>query len=337
MCSSDLWLNKAVQGRAHDIRYCVSCNNCWGHTTIGNTMRCDNNPRVGLPDEVDWWPARAVRTRRVVVVGAGVAGLEAAWVAAARGHEVTVLGRSREAGGKARLRASLPDGEAISSVYDYQHAAALRAGARIELGVEADAATVLALRPDAVVLATGANMVPPRWLPAEVRESGLVPDLRRGMEELLRVKGRQPGTAVVFDQDHTDGTYAAAEVLHARFDRAVIITPRQGVAEDAAMVTRQGILRRMNHKRIQLVTLAEPEWTDAFESGVLEYANVYTGERGSIRDVAFFAYSTPRAADVSLVAPLRAAGVEVHLIGDAVSARNVMAATAEGHAIGNEL
>ena len=50
-----------------------------------------------------------MRTRRVVVVGAGVAGLEAAWVAAARGHEVTVLGRSREAGGKARLRASLPE------------------------------------------------------------------------------------------------------------------------------------------------------------------------------------------------------------------------------------
>ena len=65
--------------------------------------------------------------------------MEAAWVAAARGHAVTVLGRSTEIGGAARWRALLPGGETITSIYDYQLVAAQRAGARLQLGVTATA------------------------------------------------------------------------------------------------------------------------------------------------------------------------------------------------------
>ena len=329
------WLTKAARNRAHDIRYCVSCNTCWDTISTNHLpVACDNNPRVALTDEVDWWPAPAAVRKRIVVVGMGVAGMEAAWVAAARGHAVTVFGCTGEIGGKARLRALLPGGEAISSVYDYQHAAALRANARLEPGITAGVADILALQPDAVVLACGAGMITPLWLPPQAE---YVPDLRAAMAGIIGMTARQRGTAVVYDMDHTEGTYASAEFLRARFDRVVLITPRDSIAQDTAMVTRQGIVRRMHEQRIEIVLNAEPCGVAGLEDGCLEYANVYTSERTAISDVAFFAYATPRAPRDELAAPLRQAGIAVHLVGDCRVARGVLAATAEGHAAGNSV
>jgi len=330
------WPLKAARGRAHDIRYCVSCNNCWYMgAAFQQPLSCDNNPRVSLADEVDYQPAPAAVKKRVVVVGAGVAGLEAAWIAAARGHTVTVFSRSREVGGKARLRAQLPGGEAISSIYDFQYAAAQRAGVRFEAGVTATAGDILALKPDAVILATGATMVAPRWLPVQAQE--LVPDLRSAMRDVLRIQERQPGVAVIHDMDQSEGVYASALMLADKFRHVVIITPRDAIAEETAMVTHQGINRRLSRSGIDILTLTEPCWNDDVENGRLALVQVYTGDLTVISDVAFFAYATPRAPDTVLAAPLRAASIDVHLIGDCVTPRNVMAATAEGHAAGHAL
>lgn len=328
------WLVKAAEGRAHEIRYCVSCNMCWDTTvTWHKPIACDNNPRVAEPDEVDWKPAPARLRKRIVVVGAGVAGLEAAWIAAARGHHVTVFGRSRDVGGKTRLHAQLPGGEALSSIYDYQHAMALKADARLELGVTASAADILACKPDAVVLACGADMLPPQWLPSNAG----VPDLRSAMQSLVGHKRRDRGAAVIYDMDHTAGTYATAERLHELFERVVVITPRESIAAEVPLVTRQGVLRRLHQKRIAIVVHSEPSWSERLEDGLLEYVNVYTGDVATIEDVAFLAYATPRVPQDAIAAPLRAAGLEMHLVGDCKFARGVMAATAEGHRVGNEL
>jgi len=330
------WGNKAARGRTHDIRYCLSCNSCWGYGVMHNrSIGCVNNPRVGAADELDERFPQAAAAKRVVVVGGGVAGLEAAWVAAARGHDVTLFSRGADHGGRTRLRALLPGGETITSIADWQRPQAERLGVAFRWGEEATPEAILALTPDAVVLATGAELLTPDWVPEEWREA--VPELPVALAPLLARPGRQAGTAVIHDMDHSDFTYAAAEFLTTRFDRVVIVTSRDSVAEDLWLVARQGILRRLSQRGIEVLRLHEPVWSGAIEDGALDCAQVYTGAVTRIEDVAFLAYATPRVPRTALMAPLQAAGVQVIAVGDARSPQGLMEATEQGHAAGKAL
>ena len=137
--------------------------------------------------------------------------------------------------------------------------------------------------------------------------------------------------------DHSDFTYAAAEFLTTRFDRVVIVTSRDSVAEDLWLVARQGILRRLSQRGIEVLRLHEPVWTGAIEDGALDCAQVYTGATTRIEDVAFLATATPRVPRTALMAPLQAAGVQVIAVGDARSPQGLMEATEQGHAAGKAL
>lgn len=329
---------KAAEGREADIRYCVSCNSCWGAIVEEQSpVACDNNPRVSMRNEADWWPERESAGKNIVIVGAGVAGMETAWVAAARGHDVTVFGAGPELGGKARLRAKLPGGEHISSVYDYQALAAKRAGVHIELDVSATLSDITQLNPDAVVLATGSQMSWPEQLPRWLQSEGIILDLRNLMADLVNHGRREDGTVVIFDQDHTSGTYAAALRLREMFERVLIVTPRDRIAQDEPLVTRQVLYRHLAEKGVEIQLFGEPHLESRWEDGVVSIRNVLTGDFRNIDDLAIFTYATPRLPSVELWGPLTEQGVSVHLIGDAFAPRTLMSATSEGHKLGCEL
>ena len=148
---------KLAAGQPNRVRHCISCENCIDAMEIRFSVDCAVNPRTGKERELA--VTAAPSRRHLVVVGGGPGGLEAARVAAERGHRVTLLERSDHLGG-ALVGASVVHPE-NASFLTWLRDEALAATVDIRLETEADAEAVAALAPDAVVVATGGRIEPP--------------------------------------------------------------------------------------------------------------------------------------------------------------------------------
>jgi len=146
---------KSAEGRDDEICSCVGCLKCSDLLGQNEPVLCLANTHTGR--ERQYAIRSTPRPQRVVVVGAGPAGLEAARVLALRGHAVTVLERASEPGGQVLLARLVPGRADLAGLATYLAGAATRAGALIHCGVEATVEAVVARRPDVVVLATGAR------------------------------------------------------------------------------------------------------------------------------------------------------------------------------------
>ena len=317
------WPRKTEAGRAGDIRACTFCNYCWGEIHAGKPIRCFQNPVLGSAGESGWQPPAAEKKRRVVVVGAGLAGLEAAWIAAARGHAVTVFSASAEPGGAARLEAGLPGRADVAKTTEFQRRKAAEADVVFRFDETATAATVLACEPDVVILATGSSM---RWPLALAAEAV---DLRQAVAALAANESPpSPGTAVLLDMDQTAAVYGAVELLAQRFARVVLLTPAAENARFVNLMSRMGVERRLAHLGIDVRRLTEPV---ARAGERVTCRHVITGAETVIEDVALLTYATPRAARDELAGELEGAGVPVTLIGDCLLPRDAASAIHDGH------
>ena len=128
---------------------------------------------------------------------------------------------------------------------------------------------------------------------------------------------------------------AAAELFLEKFDRVIIVSPREQIAKDEPVVRQQSIYQRIYKKGVEVILLSEPSEKSRFEDGVLVLKHVFTGKEEEIHDVVLFTYSSSRRPNDELAEPLRNAGVELHLTGDCYAPRGLMTATEEGNRIGN--
>lgn len=148
-------VRKILEGREHDIRPCVGANYCLDRIYQGGMALCLHNPATGREETMPHEVPRAAARRRIVIVGAGPAGLEAARVAGERGHEVIVHEAAPRAGGQILLTARTPRRREMLGIADWRIAQAEALGASFRYNSFADAETVLAERPDVVIVATG--------------------------------------------------------------------------------------------------------------------------------------------------------------------------------------
>ena len=174
--------NKLASGQSDRVRKCISCENCIDAMEQRFSVDCAVNPRTGKERELAIHAAS--RRKRVVVIGSGPAGMESARVAAQRGHHVTLFERNKQTGG-ALLWASIlhPENEPFLR---YLRDEIGRSAVNVELGQQVSADDVVDLQPDAVVVATGGQVVLPTIPGADLPHVHSGPALR---ELLGRVMG----------------------------------------------------------------------------------------------------------------------------------------------------
>ena len=315
------WPAKARSGRAADIRPSAFDNFPWGEVHLGKPVADHHNPHLGEAGEADRLPEPAARAGRVLVVGGGPAGLEAAWVAAARGHGATLFSASEKPGGALLLEASLPGRGEMARIVEHQLRLCERYGVEFVLGRTADAALARRYDPDAVVLATGSFQRPPPGVepgPAAVSAR----DWAAG-----RAGAAEGGLAVLVDEDHGPAAYGVADLLARRFRRVVLVTSRPRIASGVNHCSAIGVYRRLYGAGVEIRPALE---TLGFADGALRLRNPYSGAAERIEGVELLVYATPRIARDALAGEL--GGIPVHLVGDCRSPRDLRAAIQGAHA-----
>jgi NADPH-dependent 2,4-dienoyl-CoA reductase/sulfur reductase-like enzyme len=293
-----------------------------------HAMTCVYNPLTSR--EAIWSELTpAARRKRVVIVGAGPAGMEAALTAARRGHEVIVLEKSGEIGGQIRTAAGSPLRKPFARIAEFYTRQAATGLFSIHLNSEATAETILNLSPDAVVVATGS-------LPIRAEISGAEADARvLTVHEAIAGAADDARRAVVLDREGFFRPLVVADYLSSRGVEVEFVTPLLQVSPAVEGMMLEEMLEHFRARGVRFWPGQEvAEWAG---SGPVLLRNVQTGEEQALPDVDTLVGAVGSRPVNALARLLRGHVPELHVIGDANGPQTCEQATYQGARIGRLL
>jgi 2,4-dienoyl-CoA reductase-like NADH-dependent reductase (Old Yellow Enzyme family)/thioredoxin reductase len=333
-------VRKIIEKREDDIRPCVGANYCLDRIYQGGSAYCIHNAATGrelsMPHEI----ARAKVKRKVVVVGAGPGGLEAARVAAERGHEVVVYEAAGEPGGQIRLTARSRARQEMIGIIDWRMAQCNARGVQFHFESFAEADEIMAERPDVVIVATGG-------LPhTEVLKAGN--DLTVSSWDILSGGVKPAANVLLFDDAGDHAALQAAQIIADSGAKLEVMTPDRSFAPEVMAMNLVPYMRGLQKLDVTFtVTFRLEEVTRAGGKLLAIVGSDYGGVRkerhidqvvinhGTLpNDELYFALK-PRSSNrgavdygrlIAGVAQPQGATFQLFRIGDAVSARNTHAA-----------
>ncbi len=329
---------KIAEGRLDEIRECIGCNICVSGDFTMSPIRCTQNPSMGEEWRRGWHPERfsvVSNPERVLVVGGGPAGLEAAMAAGKRGYDVVLIEATRDLGGRVTREASLPGLAAWRRVVEYRTGQIGRLP-NVEVYFESamTADEILSYDWDHIAVATGA-----RWRRDGVGVNRLEPARFEGIEVLTPddlMDGTRPRghRVVVYDDDHYYLGGVLAELLRIEGAEVTLVTPEADVSHWTHNTLEQGrIQRRLLDLGVEIVPHRLVE--GAGDAGVTT-SNVFTGRR-EVHPCDSLVVVTSRLPRDTLARELAGHGPHVRAVGDAYAPGTIAAAVWDGRRFAEDL
>jgi NADPH-dependent 2,4-dienoyl-CoA reductase/sulfur reductase-like enzyme len=313
--------NKARAGSLDTIRYCVGANDgCLGRLFRGLAITCIQDPTSGREHDLgEITPSD--KPRHVVVVGGGVAGMEAARVAALRGHRVTLVERSHELGGQLQLARRVPGREEIGGIVDNLGRALGRLPVTIRTGTEASVDLLAGIGAELAIVATGSESHVPDYADSELRLTSA----------RAAIEGEMVGeSAIVFDSIGDHIGMMAADFLRESGRRVTFVTTCRVPGPGIDPMTGRMLYQRLLDGSVAFHT--ESKVARFTDEGV-EIEHLVSRRRELIRDVVTVVAACGGSANDRLYHELRRTlpGLEAVLVGDALAPRHIEQAIYEGH------
>ena len=237
-------VQKIIQGREEDIRPCVGATYCLDRIYQAGEALCIHNAATGRELTMPHTIEPAPTAKKIVVVGAGPAGLEAARVAAERGHDVVVFEAQPDPGGQVRLTAQNPRRSEMISIIDWRMAQCAARDVEFRFNTWAEAEDITALRPDVVIVATGG-------LPnTELFERGHDQDLVVSAWDIIAGDVKPGQNVLIYDESGDHPAVMAAEVAANDGSTVEIMTPDRTFAPDIMAMNLVPYMRALQSKDV---------------------------------------------------------------------------------------